>query len=148
MLLEGIRPSGRNIGEERRSTTEGRRSEESEATRQRDLRIKPEMAVMPYPLYEKLLRQVNSSETIDVTAVCNTITNLSTTDPINCVSHYTEIFALIYHHGLLNGNKPQALNLYEGKHIVTNKGWMGKFEALPPTLQRIIAGYLLECAAI
>ncbi len=103
--------------------------------------------IKEYPLYEKLLEKVKSSENqdIDIKLLCNTINNLSNTLKNNdYLEHYNEICAMIIHHGILSNTTNNILLPYGSKIMFGGKGILFTITKLDPILQHILAQYIYD----
>jgi hypothetical protein len=102
----------------------------------------------PYPLYDELLRQVESraqtNQGVDVKRLCLSINNICQTLPAEAThTHYREIAALILYHSILHPKSVVTSNIpFDGKLMVGGKGILYGINNLPPTLQQIIGQYV------
>lgn len=114
--------------------------------------------IKPFPKYDELKEKViqNKSEVIDLRKICFTINSMHQRIMSNdnteagrkeVMEHLYAIFALIYHHyitesnGVVFGSIPYGSKTLDGGK--THSFTMTNF---PPTLQHIIAKYIMDIA--
>ena len=97
---------------------------------------------MSYPLYEELLKQIETEDSIDITNVCQTLSSLNTMGftPNELTSHYEEIWAIMLHYEFLN--KKSNVIPCDGKGLPGNKNFLFHFNKIPVPLQKILAQYI------
>lgn len=94
-----------------------------------------------YPLYDKLVEVVDSraQNSVDINRLSLTINNISINNTREeALEHYSEIAALIYHHGLIEGRASP----YDSKVMIGGKGVLHHTKTLPHKLQQIIGQYI------
>ena len=111
--------------------------------------------ILPFPLYDDLLEQVNNlkeEDQIDISRVCYTINNICKNLPKKDAKyHYKMIGYLMTHHKLLSDKTDVSSNQiiirnnsapYNSQIMMGNKGILPTMEDLPVVLQKIIAQYV------
>ena len=98
-----------------------------------------------FPLYDHLADKASKVEIkwdpVLEKCVCSTLTALSK-------DHAEMVFAIIFHHALLNGHKVDKRKRipYGGKNAVQNIAAIIELKKIPEELQNIIFVYLMEVA--
>ena len=106
--------------------------------------------VLPYPLYDQLLKEVKErTETgIDISKVSDTIGAISKNSPSDVANkHYREIAMLIMYHEIVNNPDTQIFSQkvpvpFDGKVMAGGRGILYHIVNLPPIVQQIIAQYI------
>ena len=107
------------------------------------------MEVMPYPLYDALVERTkedgfdkNYSEEI----LSNTLQTLKLLSKADRRAHNLELFGIIFHHHILEGNTPSfgAKNFcYDSRSIDRqNRGFIFYLSELPIELKKILFAYI------